>query len=122
MSMDILWLCRILRFLKEFLNSGHASAFFGLFNTVPYKDVKVPFLIEREGIFYSREPTVPKRIQRPGRCPEKVDHGKVAIRREGQVADDGGNAKFVGSEHKANGNGNKPAERSFPGEAGLKLT
>ena len=122
MAIDILRFCGIFGFLKELLNARHTASFLGLFDAVPNQDVEVSFFIERKIISYNGKPTEAERIQRPGGRPEKVDHGKVTIRGECQVTDDGGNAKFVGSEHKANGNGNKPAERSFPGEAGLKLT
>ena len=43
-----------------------------------------------------------------------MDHGKVAIRGEGQVTDDGGDAKFVGAEHKSYCNRDKPAEGGLP--------
>ena len=56
-----------------------------------------------------------------GRCPEKMDQGKVAVRGEGQIPDNGGNTKLVGTENKPYGNGNKPAEGSLPGETGFKM-
>lgn len=66
-------------------------------------------------------PVSADRIQGPGRGPEKVDHGKIAIRMESQVTDDGGDPKFIGTEHEPNDNGHKPAEGDLPGEAGFKM-
>ena len=50
-----------------------------------------------------------------------MDQGWVAVRGESQVTDNGGDAKLVRAEHKAYGNGNKPAEGCLPGETGFKL-
>ncbi len=66
MSMDILGLCGVFRFLKEFFHAGHAAAFLGLLDPVPHKDMKIPFQVERRILFYRREPTGADGIQRPG--------------------------------------------------------
>jgi hypothetical protein len=83
--------------------------------------MKVPFFIEREGAIHNTEPAAADGIERPGRGSEKVDHGKIAVWRESQVPDDGGNPKFIGTEHKSYGNGNKPTEGSLARETGFKL-
>ncbi len=46
--------------------------------------------------------------------PEKVDQGRVAVRGESQVTDNGGGTKLVRAEHKAYSNGNKPTEGGLP--------
>ena len=50
-----------------------------------------------------------------------MEKGKVTVRRETQVTDDGGNTKFVRAEQKTDCNGNKPAEGSLSGETGVKM-
>ena len=121
MAMDILRFCGISGFLKELLNARHTASFFGLFDAVPNQNVEVSFFIERKIISYNGKPTEAEGIQRPGGSPEKVDHGKVTIWGEGQVTDDGGNAKFIGPEHKSYNNRDKPAEGCLPGKTGFEL-
>ena len=114
MSMDILWFSGIFGFLKEFLNTRHTTTLLGLFDAVPNQDVETSFFIERKIISYNGKPTEADGIQRPGGCPEKVDHGKVTMWGESQVADDGGKAKFVGAKHKPYNNRDKPTEGCLP--------
>ena len=121
MAMDILWLGGIFEFLKKFLNTRHTAALLGLLDAVPHQDMEISFFIERELISYNGKPTAAERNERPGGGPEKVDHGKVTIRGEGQVTDDGGNAKFIGPEHKSYNNRDKPAEGCLPGKTGFEL-
>lgn len=120
MSMDIVRFCGIFGFLKKFLNTRHTAALLGLLDAVPHQDMEISFFIERELISYNGKPTAAERNERPGGGPEKVDHGRIAGWGEGQIPDNGGNAEFVGAEHKAYDNRNKPAEGSLPGETGFK--
>ena len=49
-----------------------------------------------------------------------MQHGIIRTRAEGKVTDNRSKSKFIGTEHKTDRNGNKPAESSFPGETGFK--
>ena len=114
MAMDVLRLGGIFRLLKKFLYPWHAAPLFWLFDAIPDHDMEGSFLIDGEIIFHNGEPAETDGIQRPGGGPEKVDQGRVAVRGESQVTDNGGDAKIVRAEHKAYGNGNKPTEGGLP--------
>lgn len=49
-----------------------------------------------------------------------MQHGIIRTRAEGKVTDNRSKSKFIGTEHKADRNGYKPAEGSLPGETGFK--
>lgn len=123
MAMDILWLGGIFEFLKKFLNTRHTTSLLRLLDAVPNQDVEVSLLIERELISYNGKLVAADSVEGPGGNPGKVDHGRVAVRGEGQgqIPDNGGNTEFVGAEHKTYDDRNKPAERNLPRETGFKL-
>ena len=50
-----------------------------------------------------------------------MQHGIITAWIECKVTDNRSEAKFIGTEHKTNRNGNKPAESSFPGETGFEV-
>lgn len=50
-----------------------------------------------------------------------MQHGVITARVKRKVTDYGGDAKLIRAEHKAYGNGYKPAESSFPGKTGFKV-
>ncbi|EOS32596.1 hypothetical protein C804_02697 [Lachnospiraceae bacterium A4] len=50
-----------------------------------------------------------------------MQHGIIRTWAEGKVTDNRSKSKFIGTQHKADRNGNKPAESSFSGETGFKV-
>ena len=64
--MDVLRLSGIFRFLEQFLHPWHTLSFLGLFDSVPGKDVKIPFLIEGCELPDCQEPVLAQVIQGPG--------------------------------------------------------
>ena len=121
MAMDEFRLRGILRLLEQFLHARHAAPFFGLLHAVAHKDIEVPFFIKRRILLYSREPAFPDLLQRPGGCPEEMQHGIVTARMERKVTDYGSDTKLIGAEHKPYDDSNEPAEGSFAGKTGFKV-
>ena len=50
-----------------------------------------------------------------------MHHGVIRTRAECKVTDNRSKSKFIGTEHKADRNGNKAAESGFSGETGFKV-
>ncbi len=121
MPMDEPGLSRIPRFLEEFLNPGHTASFFGLFHTVAYKDMEVSLFIKGRIPADSRVPAFPDILQRPGGCPEKMQHGFITARGKCKVTYYESDAKLIGAEHKPCCNDHEPTESSFTRKTGFKV-
>lgn len=113
MPMDVFWLCRIFRFLEQFLHSGHTTSFFGSFHAVTYKDMEVPFFVKRRILSDRREPAPPDILQRPGECLKEMQHASITARCKCKVPHYGSDTKFVGAERDPNGDSHKSEESSF---------
>jgi len=50
-----------------------------------------------------------------------MHHGVITVRVERKVTDDRGHTEFIGTQHQAYGDGNKPTEGSLPGKTGFKM-
>lgn len=70
---------------------------------------------------YNTQPGIPDVFQVLGIRPEEAKHGFVEIAIQGEVTDDGGNAKFVRTNQKPDKNCDKPAESSPAREAIFKF-
>ncbi len=57
--------------LVQLFYRGYTVSFFGLFNSIPHKDIKDSFLIERCLILYSMEPAGTDDVRFPGGSMEK---------------------------------------------------
>lgn len=80
-----------------------------------------PFFIKGCILLYGTEPAFPNLLQRPGGCPEEMQHGIVTARMERKVTDYGGDPKLIGAEHKPYSYDDKPAESGFAGKTGFKV-
>lgn len=121
MGVDEFRLRGILRFLEKLLYPRHAPPFLGLLDAIAHKDMEVPFFIKGRILLYSIGPAFPDLLQRPGGCPEEMQHGIVTARMERKVTDYGGDPKLIGAEHKPYSYGDKPAESGFAGKTGFKV-
>jgi hypothetical protein len=121
MAVDGFRLRGILRFLEKLLYTWHAAPFLGLLYAVAHKDMEAPFFIKGRILLYSRGPAFPDLLQRPGGCPEEMQHGTVTARMERKVTDYGCGPKLIGTEHKPYGYGHEPTESSFAGKTGFKM-
>jgi len=110
MPMNVLWFCGIFGFPEQLFHPWHTASLLGLFYAITYKDMKAPFPVERGILPDSGIPVSADIPQRPGGCPEKVEHGIITARVKCKVTDNGSNTKFIGTEHKSNGDGYKPVE------------
>ena len=99
MSMDEPGLSGVPRFLEELLYPGHTASFFGLFYAVAYKDMEVPLFIKRRIPADGRVPAFPDTLQRPGGCPEEMQHWLITARGKCKVTYYGSDTKLIGAEH-----------------------
>jgi hypothetical protein len=119
MSMDEPGLSGVPGFLEELLYPGHTASFFGLFYAVAYKDMEVPLFIKRRIPADGRVPAFPDTLQRPGGCPEEMQHWLITARGKCKVTYYGSDTKLIGAEHKPCDDGYKPAESSSAGKTGV---
>lgn len=122
MTMNVFRLSGIFGFLEQLFYLGHTTSFLGLFYSVAYKDMELPFFIQGRILLDHRELVSADIRERPGGCLEKMQHGVIAARVKRKVTNYGSDTKFIGTKHKPQDNGYKPTESRFAGKTGFKVT
>lgn len=108
---DILWLCRILGFLEQFLHAWHSPTFLRLFYAVTFKNAGV-FFVVKGCIFPDGQKPELRRFSKD----QKIQHRIIARRAKHKITNDGSDTKFIATEHKAYSNSHKPVECGFTGK------